>query len=320
MILIDRVVQGSMVTVIKDKSGGLHAMPGPGTFAERLRACPLRYVLDRPASRQCSSLFRGGGDIPRLEDPLTRLPAESFWLESFGDPDSPSGQWHEGRRLGFLCEAEDQGRTGRITFFGEDLGGEPVYLGGSVVFGMDGALPKPCGIRFNLNTVNLPEVADLLRCARLEISETHKAVYSSSHDTMVAMTRLMGDTAWCALPMILSFSALLNSNMALSGRPSDLARLNAARRKSGRPELLDHVAVRLDLSPRSDREHTGGADVGNRRTPRLHYVRGHRVQRAGKTFWRSSHLRGEGEAAPIRTVNVTASRPMQHRRAIHAPS
>jgi hypothetical protein len=115
-----------------------------------------------------------------------------------------------------------------------------------------------------------------------------------------------GSAFWYALPHALCFSVLLNSRTVLNERPSDLDRLNRARSKRGRRPLLDHVEVSLRLGSRYAQSQ--GRDAANRRSPRLHVVRGHPVQRAGKTFWRSTHVRGEGEQlVGSRTVTVRGS-------------
>jgi hypothetical protein len=69
--------------------------------------------------------------------------------------------------------------------------------------------------------------------------------------------------------------------------------------------LLDHIEVSLDLRPRNV-ERRSGNGISERAPPRLHYVRGHLVQRAGKSFWRSPHLRGDDTRSILsRTVHVT---------------
>lgn len=308
MLLVDSVVQGAPITVMRNKEGRDYEVPGPGTFAEALGRCSLRYVLDRAASRQCSSLFRTDGDIPGPSDVLTRFPGQTFWLETFRDGEEDGeAAWHSGSRIGFLVEVDHDGRAGHITCFSERSDGRAEYLGCVIAFGFDGALPPPRGPRFRINPIGLPAVADLLDCARLEIAGTHRDVYTSSTRSVEAMVTLMASSAWVALPMLLSFSALLNTKSILAERRSDLVRLNAIRRKQARPELLEHINVRLDLTRRSGFAGDTLAGLGARRIPRLHFVRGHTVRRGGKSFWRNSHLRGEGDEVPTRTVNVTAT-------------
>ena len=317
MLLLDQVVQGARVTVMRNRAGRDYAVPGPGAFADALRACSVRYVLDRAASRQCSALFRASGDIPKADDHLTRFPAERFWLETFSNEfEEVAAASQDGNRVGFLVRTDPGARAGRITCFGQSPKGAVEYLGCSVVFGFDGALPVQTGPRFRINTADMPRISELLECARIEIAASHRAVYESSPATLEGMLQLMAPGAWIAIPTLLSFSALLNTRAALVEERSKLVKLNAARQKQSRPELLEHVAVRLDLSRPVPTYASGAEHVGTRRTPRLHYVRGHQVYRGGKSFWRTSHLRGDGDRQLSRTVLVTASpKPSQDRSA-----
>jgi hypothetical protein len=109
---------------------------------------------------------------------------------------------------------------------------------------------------------------------------------------------------WSALPVVLSFSALLNARTALSERKSDLTVLNLARTKKGQVPLLDHVEITLRLAGGSGEARRHGGGGSERRVPRLHIVRGHQFRRAGAVYWRASHFRGSGIEVPVTTVSV----------------
>ena len=119
-----------------------------------------------------------------------------------------------------------------------------------------------------------------------------------------AAVRAEAEAVWFNLPFVLAFALLLDSRDAVEQRPAELARLNRARLRRGRPALLDHVEVRLRLGggARAMAARQGGAGV--REAPRLHIVRGHSVRRGDKTFWRAPHLRGDA-FRPIRSKTVT---------------
>jgi hypothetical protein len=50
-----------------------------------------------------------------------------------------------------------------------------------------------------------------------------------------------------------------------------------------------------------------GAEVGCRRSPRLHHVRGHLVRREDRVFWRTPHLRGSALQGVVRSRTVCLS-------------
>ena len=308
MRLVDQVVQGGLLDAASLPDGRSFELIGPGTFAERIRGCEVRYILDRAASRQCADLFRSAVEMPSPDDAITRLPAERFWIEFYadGDGDGPDVM-QSGRRAGLLAEVSPDGRSGTLVCFNEKNNDRAEYLGCTVAFDLDGtrAFERQPGKTYRIRQADLPEVDRLLDHARLVLDDRWRA-YAAAHPKGYAYCiSATANLAWSALPIVVCFSALLNAPKVLDQQPSDLARLNVARRQRGRPPLLDHVEVKLDLSS-SSFQHAARGDPGARRAPRLHFVRGHLVRRAGMTFWRTSHFRGEIGEASVRTVAVTS--------------
>lgn len=97
-------------------------------------------------------------------------------------------------------------------------------------------------------------------------------------------------------PFVTAFVLMLNSRNAVDREPSDLDRLNKARRRRGRPEFLDHTVTKLHLS--KSRLRSAQAQGVTRDAARQHLVMGHFKLKRGKLYWWNPFLRGD------------ASRPM----------
>lgn len=98
-------------------------------------------------------------------------------------------------------------------------------------------------------------------------------------------------------PMLVTAMLLLmNSRNAVDHVPTELAKLNRARAKRGKTELLGHSVVRLNLS-RVQARRAGLAGPGQ--PVRLHLVRGHfKVRRTG-VYWWSHFVRGSRTAGMV---------------------
>lgn len=311
MRLIDKVVQAPLVEVVVDGSGREHAMPGAGTFADELRACPVRYILDRDASRQCASLFRTSECLPDPRDPLARPPARSFWLEFNTDGEGPPPDCHaSGLKMGVFARFSEDERSGTLICFHEkapDRSAE--FLQYEIAFDFhdfDSPLPRPPG-SLRLRHQDSPEVDRLLSRTSISFTEEWTRWSRATGPGCAAQAAAVAHLAWCAAPMVTCFSALLNTETVLRQTGSELERVNKARARRRQPPLLDHVEVRLDLTAMSGSSAERGSTGGTRQTPRLHLVRGHSIHRNGKTFWRSSHFRGDTLHPLVRNVSVSAS-------------
>lgn len=296
MRLVDRVAQEPIAPRLRSA-----ALPAPrAALLDLVADAGLRYILDEAASAACGTLLRAESDLFDLSSPLLRLPAELFWIELFLEEDETRAAGAAPARLGMLVDAEPDGRRGTIHHVWEDAVTGFQLVPAHIRFDLD-APPRPVpGRSYSLRHAALPHISALLAHAVMEVHEP------APPQSPLPSREYLAESLWFGLPAVLAFAALLNSPEIVETRGSDLSRLNAARLKRGRPPLLDHVEVRLNLgeAARSD-----GQIGGVRSPPRLHFVRGHLVRRKGKTFWRSSHLRGDGPNPIVqKTISVTARR------------
>lgn len=299
--LIDIVLQSPQhQTCIEN--GLPRLMPAAGSLKRAIQDCSLRYVLDRMASSQCSALmFASNGPISDPRD-LPSLPDRPFWLECYPDEQPTAGS--APGRLGFFIDSD--GRRGTIECVAETRAGGACLLAGRVDFDLTAPLLQAGDRSHRMRHQDGPAIDGLLAHARLEIDaewSKHARTLPGRYQDFLAW---QAERAWPALPIVITFAALLNARTALVQRPSSLSRLNDARRRRGKPLLAEHVEVTLNLTPGDPACRRDADSGGDRHAPRLHFVRGHQVTRAGRSFWRSSHFRGEGMAEIAKTVRVTA--------------
>jgi hypothetical protein len=261
----------------------------------------IRYVLDLPASQACGDLLRNGEGLFEAENPLFRMPAESFWVELFEE--HANGYSGPNRRLGYLVESDMAGRTGTIIPFFETYEGLRRQLPCKILFDLDNVMVRGPGMHA-MRHAEMTHLSDLFdHCVLCPDPEGMNDFHVGPGGGSSKISELAHGT-WYALPLLFAFTALLNSPQVIETRNSDLFRLNRERMKRGRAPLLDHVEVRLSLGGGTG---SGDGAGGLRTAPRLHVVRGHVVRRNGKTFWRHAHLRGDSQKAIVsKTVRVTA--------------
>jgi hypothetical protein len=311
MRLIDRSAE---IPVRYQKSvNGRSLKTVPGMFDATMAT--IRYVLDQPASNACGELLRNGEGLFEADNPLFRMPADSFWVELFEE--HAPGYHGPNRRLGYLVQSEPDGRSGVILPFHETNEGLRRQSPCTILFDLDNKMSARPGMH-PLRHAEMQHLRDLLdHCLLCPDATGMKELRNRSEKTSSVLAELAQGT-WYALPLLVAFTALLNSPQVVEMRNSDLLRLNRERVKRGRAPLLDHVEVRLCLG--------GAAVVGNqggplRTAPRLHVVRGHVVRRNGKTFWRQAHLRGDSQKAIIsKTVRVTAGQAVRYDAACYVRS
>jgi hypothetical protein len=269
--------------------------------------CPLRYILDRSVSDQCLELVLDEKSLVDFDGRLFRLPDRQLWIEWISDPpysEAPN------LRSGILVDCEENGRRGRISTFIEDLHGRAELIPANIIFDLDEemAAPHGCDTIFQLRHGAMPGLDRVFRHFLFDVDASWARFIKVQRGSQAAAAiHDLAESTWFGLPFLLAFSALLNTQGVLDQRSSNLARLNRARRRRGRTELLDHIEVGFSLS------HAAGATSGqewrggHRRPCRLHHVRGHLVHRSGKIFWRAPHLRGDPERViASKTVRVRA--------------
>lgn len=304
--LIDRVVNEARSLEATDDCGNVHRLPGVGGNADAIRECALRYILDEAASRECIDLvLEPNDDLFAPDNELLRLPAGDFWVEWFG---MESLERHP--KVGVLVQASPDGLSGSIRGYWEDELGRPETIGMCIYFDLsDRSLDRNTRPdRFTLRHGAYSHLDRLFRRAYVDVDPGWSAYLRTKPGPYNRTLSAIANRSWYYLPLTCAFAAMLNSHGLLDQHPSRLERLNAARARRGRAALLDHIEVRLNLD-HGPRWTARCANQPGRNSPRLHYVRGHFVQRGGKTFWRSSHLRGDAGKPIIRkTVTVTRDR------------
>lgn len=97
---------------------------------------------------------------------------------------------------------------------------------------------------------------------------------------------------------VIAMLCLLSARNCVSQTPSDLERLNKARRRRGKLPLLSHSTVTINLS-RSDAARAGRVDASAIEM-RQHIVRGHFKIRSGGVYWWRPFLRGNADVGVIK--------------------
>ncbi len=302
--LVDKVISSCDAITVSAAGGKRFTLAGVGARANDIRTVYSRYVLQRDVSDWCCELVRSSDPYLHPNNPFLRVPSERFWLEWAGEG---PGQG----RIGTLVYAARNGRSGVITGYYERTDGQADLLILDFHFDLDGPIAGETNDidRFRFRNADHPQLDSLFvhAVAVLDPSWTPYLRHTRRGTLRQAVTECIA-SSWYLLPFVLAFSALMQSQGTLRAIPSDLARLNRRRSRQGRPELQEHLEVRLDLSRQTAAVERGATPGSSRAAPRLHYVRGHVVHRNGRSFWRAPHLRGRADAAiKTRTAHVSGS-------------
>ena len=255
-----------------------------------LRSCYSNYILDRESSWQCSDLVNNAHAMFDPKDPFLRVAAERMWIEFYSDPvDAAVGEKQS--KVGALIVANSNGRSGQIQGFYEGKDG-PLIDYGSVLFDLDKeSMASDCS--FHIHQATLTHLNPLFEHALLVVRPECRALLLDHPPPVQAeLSRRLAEGSWYLLPVILAFSIMLNSRGILRQHPTSTEKIDQHASKPSKRAMLDHIEIKMDLGfsyARLDKQRINAT----RSPPRLHYVRGHVVRRAGKTFWRSSHLRGD---------------------------
>jgi hypothetical protein len=210
---------------------------------------------------------------------------------------------------GALVQAAPDGRSGRVhTFWSDGADGEPRLAAVETVFDLDAA-PDAVVAEPWLRVVEPgdPAVDALFARVRFRLEPSWAAYYERAGlaaDARDAIVRQSLQSVVRDVPMLLALFLLQNARGAVRRDPVVRSTVNAARRRSGAPELLDHVEVHASLFGDAAARPATAAD-DRRRAPRLHHVRGHLVRRRDRVFWRVPHLRGNAAAGIVRSRTVT---------------
>lgn len=325
MILADRLAQYRSALRVRDPvSGRQIELSGAASFAQRIRDCPLRFVLTDDLTRLCAELAYSKGAREVACADLLHVPAEKLWIEwcnapwqgalkEYGFAAADQGTASSGRRGALICSSPD-GRRGTIRTFWT-LEGESGALASSMeaYFDFDtpdGEEPSPPDGRLADGICVYDGVRsrqDILgRCFRFRYEHSWAEYYSrgglSAVEEQTILRHVLGTIAF-DVPLLLAFLLLLASRAGLPRQVRTCGALNRARLKADRAPLLEHVEVRAPLLP-AYVAYAGSDTAGLRRHPRLHHVRGHIVRRGSQLFWRVPHLRGSLRSGVLRTRTV----------------
>jgi hypothetical protein len=303
MRLVDQVAQARMPLVIQN-GAGLHHFPAARDYVDAVIACPLRYVVDARAAQRCFDLLATDRGMLAAENAFLRVPATSFWLEW---PCSPAAG--AGSLTGLLVHADESGRSGRVHTFWEQAEGEPVPAQAVTEFDLDHdrSARAAAGEAFAI----APDLHPLAPHILFHIGPAWTAHLrqAAAPGSRAAAVRDIAGNIMAGIEFMFAFTTLLSERSFLRRDTVDLSRLNRQRSKRGKPALLDHVEVRIDLAAEAAAMRDSSSP--GRESSRLHHVRGHMVHRGGKTFWRRSHIRGDWTKPVLtRTAHVTHRRPV----------
>jgi hypothetical protein len=304
MRLLDRVASCTS-TVLVDLRGELYRLPGAGSFAGAVADCPLRYVLEPDLLAGAQQIVDLWPDLLDPADTHLRVPAERMWIEwRTASPPHTAPQ-----QVGLLVESAPDGRSGRIRSFWTS-GHGPEAAQAALLFDLD-EIPAPQGVYASLHPVRSgPEVAKNF------LPHLAAGVDRGWHRYFAATT-LGPDRIGEAVDQVLqpvirdtllffAFLRLLHSQIGLRRQEIDRSRLNAARLRTGKTPLLDHVELSIAIGEALSVSAPG--EGAGRSRARLHLVRGHLVRRRDAIFWRSPHLRGggtdRGAQPPPKTVRA----------------
>lgn len=320
MRLLDLIAQGrtELIRIVDGQT-----LPGAERFRDAVRHCPLRYVLTDELARCATQMAFSEGDRLTSCLDLIRVPAQSLWIEWVEaavrsefqtDVDirlGPDGA----QRAGALLTASSNGRAGEIRTFWSTRA-EIAYVSPIVVrFDLDGLrdgsasadLFKGSGWA-TVTALIESGLEEFLEHLRFYFDEEWAAYYRN-HCTSSEMRDavLRSNLLTCAFdpPMLFSFLLMLSARGALPQRTIEVDKLNRARQRAGKAALLEHIEVSAPL-------YAAGAGMPGmrgveRRSPRLHHVRGHMVRRGAAVFWRIPHLRGSARLGQVRTRTVELS-------------
>ncbi|MDF7774393.1 hypothetical protein P1X14_03970 [Sphingomonas sp. AOB5] len=316
MYLYDRVAQSRPEPGVVDAIGNVHHVPGAADVAAEVRRCSARYVLDDTIRDTCLELLCNRPETIQPRDDCYRIPHQTMWIE-WTDPCVAKASGSSSQRAGLFVEADETGRRGSMQSYSQDAEGNPWAAQMLFLFDFDEEIASDgarCGVHFD-DVANPDELHRILRHGLGRIDQRWADYFRASggltHGDLQTMMR-------ATLPdfgILCAFLLLLSLECSVAEPRQGLEKINRARAKAGKALLLDHVEVSLRLAAVGS---GGGAGRGHgdRSASRLHQVRGHLVRRAGKTFWRSHHLRGDVGVGVIasRTVRVTGSGEALRRR------
>lgn len=299
MRLLDQVAQAvHPVSVVHPRLGNI-LLPGAERFASQMGEVGSRLVLQPDVTRTLGGMILSQPDLLTECLDLVRIPARTIWIEwddACLSPETERLAGGPGQRAGILVHGDEAGRAGTLrSFWRSEFGAE--VSAGELHFDLDEVVENAAGGCDD-------ELQEVLSHTRLVMDPLWEAYYrhaAPDTKTMHEAWKVVRSTLWRDMLVLLGYSLMAGMRSELTMEPSDLDRLNRARRKRKVPELLGFVEVGVGLFGRRGPLNGGAGSSSNRSASRLHHVRGHFVRRGDILFWRRPHLRGDVALGPAPT-------------------
>jgi hypothetical protein len=324
-MLLQDAVAAAQPLVISTSDGRHHLLQGARDLRSSLLRAPLRFVLDDNAAALVSqTAFARPSPLENSLD-LVRAPALSLWvewneagrcnmLEELGLHNSMHGRESARKRAGAFVTADQSGRRGVIAPAWESPDGTVDCSPFTISFDLDVPFfrdtPGPTKHSRKIHMQRHTWLQPLFDCARFDLSDDWREYYLRYTHTREEFEKALNrsvEVISSDMPIIMAFFLVFSARGALRQDPVAYDRLNEARQKRGKPALLNHLSVSLDIG---EEELTNGhGHLNARGETRLHHVCGHLVRRQNSIFWRRAHLRGNPQLGFIssRTVDVKAN-------------
>jgi hypothetical protein len=313
MRLMDMVAQARGHVRIDLPGRGVYELPGAAALAPSLRATPVRYILDDNVAALAGRT--GFGEVELMLEclDLIRLPAPQVWIE-WCEANRAAALRELGfatrleappiARAGFLVTTDEGGRRGEVDIAWSTQAGVAELAPLKILFDLDDPDFAHHGPGWALDVADNASFRRLYGHARFVMRPAWGAYYRRCAKPGQEIWRANLEQLGWDFPLLCASVLILQSRNALAYEASDLTRLNKARRRAGKPALLDHIEVsaHLDVAPGD-----GDAPDGPRREARRHFVCGHLVRRQGAIFWRRAHMRGNAAVGVVRARNLRLS-------------
>lgn len=285
-------------------------LPGAGTCRDEIVKTPVRYVMDDAITALCADMVRNRQDFLSEALDIFRAPFPEFWVEwnetvrarLLADQTSAS-QPVACSRAGILVRMAPSERSGTLRVFWSSDGRSCDINPAILQFDLDAVQSAQAGWALKAPNEALQGLFDTVS---VHLDPEWDAYYRQRAHSPTHLRDLLAQAVGPAaldFPFMLAFAFLLMAQVREIPR-TDLSALNRRRVQSGKPELLEHVALTHTMF-NSGTERGPGTSVFDRAGPRLHLVRGHLVRRGDKIFWRSSHFRGRVCGPPLqKTVRL----------------
>lgn len=319
MMLADEIIAAAGSAWDTENAGAIgglaSAIAGAQRFAfsERAMGACAQVAASKP-----SSLLKA---LPLCRAPFRRTwfewPGAAAICEGFRDEVVPGADRPIPRRVGVMIDCRDDGGQAGIASWAWStaFAGAPQLvvapLGYRIDWRPDGARAELPGVVLSTTEHSLIEglgeaesaaFIALAKMATIDVPDycvsmlaqfTATADEKEKRETFQSFARdLDGEYR-----LLIAMLCLVNSRNCVELRPSDLGRLNKARRKQHKRPLVDYSTVDITLGRRDARQ--AAAARSGERAIRRHIVRGHFKLRGAGVFWWRPYLRGSAALGQV---------------------